>query len=492
MRIVLLILSLTVTAVAQAAEFFGITPGATTRAQVELILGDARERLADVVDPWGVQANQPVYAYSPPAGAPDARQVVVEYFPATHAVARLDVELQAPLPAESLRGHFGQRLLEREREDKVSEEFFYPSLQSLVLSADGSDRAQRIGYLSPRYVADVFMARFNHLMGQQDRLEDLRNAADKATLVAPGYARGYNGQGLYQLQKKNPAAAMEHFTAATQAADSDAQIGRAHAWLGELHWTHKRDKAAAERHFRQALEKAPAQRMVHQLWGEYLLASGQKEPAVKAIQHAVDLAGGAYRSVAWAANFLYKHKAYREALPHFGALVKFGDEQAGKHLARNWFRYGYTLQSAKRYADSIPAFEKALAVDPSNAGAHQNIGWSHEQLGGPDKAIAAYEQGVRAFPDHVSLRRNLAQTLMGQGRYRDARVHLEHAARLKPEHVYVRSGLARLWAGLGDRARAYAWLEKAKAVGYKEEAWLLNTREFKALESNAWGAAGNS
>ncbi len=52
------------------------------------------------------------------------------------------------------------------------------------------------------------------------------------------------------------------------------------------------------------------------------------------------------------------------------------------------------------YAGAIPLLQKAIAADPTNANAHNYLGFSHRKLGNVDVALTHYGKALELNPKH--------------------------------------------------------------------------------------------
>src|SRR5258706_15277293 len=100
-------------AAVEVPVFFDLRPGTTTRAEVDLQLGEPTRK-----------TDGPAYEYRPPRGAPEVDHVLVSYFADTWQVARIEVWFKTPMPAEPLREQFGTRILTRDRSGTEHEELY--------------------------------------------------------------------------------------------------------------------------------------------------------------------------------------------------------------------------------------------------------------------------------------------------------------------------------------------------------------------------------
>ena len=127
-------------------------------------------------------------------------------------------------------------------------------------------------------------------------------------------------------------------------------------------------------------------------------------------------------------------------------------KKADFHRAAN--RLAYVLASLQRYAEAEPYFQAVLRADPGNAAAHFNLGYSFDQRGEHEKAIAAFKEAVRLNPkiDRAWYGMGLSHAALGQ--HEEAATALHEAATLQPMNPHA-------WYALG---MAYHTLHKPEKV----------------------------
>ena len=86
---------------------------------------------------------------------------------------------------------------------------------------------------------------------------------------------------------------------------------------------------------------------------------------------------------------------------------------------------GRLLAAQRRHGEAVALFRTALAIDPSLAVVHYNLGYSHEALGDPAGAEAAYRAAIRLDPLLAEPHNNLALVLYHLGRFDEARREVE-------------------------------------------------------------------
>lgn len=127
--------------------------------------------------------------------------------------------------------------------------------------------------------------------------------------------------------------------------------------------------------------------------------------------------------------------------------------------ARAWNNLGLALSDSDRPAEGESATARALSLRPDYADAWYNLG----TLQGRDGRLASAEESLRRAlalrPDRATTHGNLAVVLARRGRPAEARRHYEEAIRLRPDYPAANFNLAVLLLNAGDPARARPYAE---------------------------------
>jgi len=129
------------------------------------------------------------------------------------------------------------------------------------------------------------------------------------------------------------------------------------------------------------------------------------------------------------------------------------------HLAK-----AQLLRAQGRYADAIPEYETALALNRNWSEGYGHLGWCKLMCGSIEDAIAAQEQSIRLSPRDPNIGNRywrMGLVFLLQLRVDAAMVWLERACNAVPEHPYYRSTLASALALKGEVARATTELAEA-------------------------------
>jgi tetratricopeptide (TPR) repeat protein len=462
---------------AQIGTFANIRPGTSLKAEVDLNLGEALKKV-----------DENVFEYPAPRGVTDTARVVAGFFADSRQVSRLEVYLKRPLDPEVLRPQFGTRVMVREREGGVTEEFYYPKLNSLILAKNGgAATAIAIGYLSPRLMADLLVERAQELRGER-RLDEAQTEADKAVLVDPDYARGYLEQGDCWADLKNETEAIVSFIAGGNAKYSARYRALAHTRLGSLYWRSRNwlDKAPVE--FQKALALAPALDEAHLRYGEFLWAQKQADPAVAELSQAIRLNPRNVQAHQVLGSLYYSRSDFAQALPHYAFVSAWAETPASSNndaAKAAWhYRYAICLGRERKSPEAIEALRKAVQRDPGMIAAWHQLGAEYQVAKEIPKALDAYRSGLKVNSQDFALNQGLGNALLESGQTEAARRQIEQTLRLRPDDAAQRFYMARCWAALGKKKEAIYWIQQAVSGGFKDRSRLVGDHFLAPLQSN--------
>ena len=160
---------------------------------------------------------------------------------------------------------------------------------------------------------------------------------------------------------------------------------------------------------------------------------------------------------------------YREILDrapaHFGALHYLG-----------------VIEGQKRnYGAAASLIERALAIDPKSAPAHNNLGTYLRKLGRNEDALASFDRALAIKPDHAEALHNRGNALRQLQRHEDALASHDRALAVKPDYAEAHYGRGNVLIDLRRPGEAVASYERALAIrpGFADA--LLN-RAYALLE----------
>jgi tetratricopeptide (TPR) repeat protein len=112
----------------------------------------------------------------------------------------------------------------------------------------------------------------------------------------------------------------------------------------------------------------------------------------------------------------------------------------------------------------VAHLEKAVALRPDYAAAHNNLGHMLLGLGRQDEAAASFRRALELMPTLVEAHGNLAGLLMRQGKTDEAARHFEQALALRPGLADAHNNLARIRWGQGRLDEGVAHLRQVIAL----------------------------
>jgi Flp pilus assembly protein TadD len=119
---------------------------------------------------------------------------------------------------------------------------------------------------------------------------------------------------------------------------------------------------------------------------------------------------------------------------------------------------GKTLVTLGRTGEAIKRFERAVAIAPTEPAYHFNVAWASAQLGDPERAIREYREALQRSPNAYASEFNLAMALHESGDLEAAIAGFQRAIVLAPSEstFHMALGLSLEQAGrFADADREY-------------------------------------
>jgi Flp pilus assembly protein TadD len=164
-------------------------------------------------------------------------------------------------------------------------------------------------------------------------------------------------------------------------------------------------------------------------------------------------------------------------LPLLGALTrqeaaKYHDIETLWHatIAANpdaWLPYnnlGSVLLLRDQARESIPYFEKAVAIDPRQTESLNNLGSAYHAIGDNERAVRQYLAALELAPNNIKVLSNLGSSYIEAGRYEEAMPFMLMAAELAPGSSRVHYNLGVALLGLGRWGEAEARFRRTIAM----------------------------
>jgi serine/threonine-protein kinase len=138
--------------------------------------------------------------------------------------------------------------------------------------------------------------------------------------------------------------------------------------------------------------------------------------------------------------------------------------------ATGYANIGATYFRQAKWAEAVPSFQKALAVQP-DADIYSNLGTAYFFLGQYDNAIKNFEQAVGLSPKNEQLMGNLADAYRASGRGQQAAATYDKAIALayaqlqvNPRDAGAMADLALYYAKKGDANQGQQYIRQARAI----------------------------
>jgi len=110
--------------------------------------------------------------------------------------------------------------------------------------------------------------------------------------------------------------------------------------------------------------------------------------------------------------------------------------------------------SDKRHFDAaIPAWQKAVSLDPEDARAHNNLGIALAGSGKINAAIDEYRKSLTLNANSSQTENNLGSALAQEGNFDEARQHFENALRINPDNASAEVNLGNALSAEGGHAQ---------------------------------------
>jgi tetratricopeptide (TPR) repeat protein len=125
---------------------------------------------------------------------------------------------------------------------------------------------------------------------------------------------------------------------------------------------------------------------------------------------------------------------------------------------------GNVLVNQGELDQAMPLFQQSIELDPANADARNNFGNALATQGADDAAIAQFQKALELEPDLAAAHYDLAYVLVKHGRLDEAIAHYRRAVELMPDSELAHNNLGQALLLKGDLDGAMASLQKAAAL----------------------------
>lgn len=310
-----------------------------------------------------------------------------------------------------------------------------------------------IGPEDPQLTAAMADDAFQQAVAEQraGRLPEAGELYRKVLRANPAHPVANHNFGALAVQMEEPAAGLPYFAAALEADPTQGQYWL--SYIDALIRADHRDDA------RQVLTMARQ----HGLEGEAVDALARRLEAAKA--PGVDSSGGtrSQHKPAKAGQSDPRKSARKGGSPKakspsqqemdaFGALFagrRFADAAAlartmAERFPSHWFGWkalGVVFQNTGNDADALMPMERAVALSPRDAEAHNNLGIILKNLGRLTESEASYRRALRLNPGNAQAHGNLGATLQQLNRLDEAEASYRRALRIDPKYAKAHGNL---------------------------------------------------
>ena len=129
---------------------------------------------------------------------------------------------------------------------------------------------------------------------------------------------------------------------------------------------------------------------------------------------------------------------------------KTEESRGRRESAEKWFQRGLECEQTGAIPEAIKAYESAVALDPTSAGAWLNLGTIFFNARQFSKAEGHYRKALEADPKYALAHFNIANLYDERGDYERALRHYQEAVRLHPSYADAHYNLALLFQGSGQ------------------------------------------
>lgn len=302
---------------------------------------------------------------------------------------------------------------------------------------------------------------------QLGMLKEASGACCEAMILRPNYdeaqlLHGYVLQGLGKL-----AEATQAYTAVLERDPENIQVLNQ---LGTVYLNRNEPNKAAEC-YRRALAKDPAYADAHNNLGNAQKALGDNKAAEDSYRAALALESNHALAHYNLGNLSLNCGHYEQAVVNYREALRCQPDSCDAHLnlklgrhqeaaaslreavrlnprqAQGWFLLGAVLGDSSQFDDAIACSVRSLQLEPSNAGAHQNIAQCHKHEGRLSDAQKHFRESLRLNPENADAHRGLEAVLHDMDRHSEAIACYREALRLDPDNTTIPFLLTALGAG---------------------------------------------
>jgi len=208
--------------------------------------------------------------------------------------------------------------------------------------------------------------------------------------------------------------------------------------------------AQARKEYAYAIDRAPEDWMLHQNFGDLLLASGYLTSAMREYRRVFELIPQAAEPYMRDAFALADRDQPEEAV----ALILTHNPDRPRSTAEAYDELGNVFSANGDHARAAAVFKKAVNLAPSDKNVRYKLAMALGQQNRRPEAIEEFTALLAIDPDNADAHYNLAMALAGEARWDEAVQHLERVVEVDPEDTEAKAALDKARDGAARRAAA--------------------------------------
>ena len=228
-----------------------------------------------------------------------------------------------------------------------------------------------------------------------------------------------------------------------------------HNWLGNV-YLQKKDWDNAIFHFNFVVRDTTSDPGLHVVLGEYFHEKGDPGEAITHFRRALQLDTTNVSAQMGIVDAYARMGRLEVALLEYQSLVdRYSPAGTGHRIEQN-IALAYFQQG--KYEEAIEWYERAAAIDSTDARSWFGIARSYELSGSFERAEANYRRALEVNPSYAEAQVNLGTLAYRSGRFADALAWFNRAAAADSSNSDARNNAAMAHYALGDTARALSAL----------------------------------
>jgi predicted O-linked N-acetylglucosamine transferase (SPINDLY family) len=190
-----------------------------------------------------------------------------------------------------------------------------------------------------------------------------------------------------------------------------------------------------------------------------LQQQGQLTPARLIYQQILDAEPDHFDALNAMGVLAGQSKDLQQALQYFERAIAIQPGNSGAHCNR-----GLALKQLQQPDAALACFDGAIALDPNSEIAHYSRAETCKDLGRIDEALASYDKAIAINPGFVQAAYRRGVVLQQSSRPAEAVASYDQVIRIKPDHFNAHANKASSLVALGRHSEALASCDQAIAL----------------------------